>query len=747
MTMQWPSAPGDALLRFMTRGRLSVFLFHAVPRRAPDLPPDIDLQQFASVLGFIRSHFTVLPLDQAVQAMQRGRIPPRAACLTFDDGYASWMDGVVPMLERDNLHATFYITTGQLHGLPMWHERLAHVVLALPGPQVNMPWLGLPSLPLQGVPERRQVFGLLEQFLKYQPLDMREGILQRLEKMAGVQAQQVPSMSVPQLKTLAAKGFGIGAHTHSHPILALCGARAAQREIGAVRESLSALVGTPVQSFAYPNGRPLTDYHADHVAMVRAAGYAHAVTTDWGAATARTSVYEIPRFTPWGPSQQRMAMQVVRNLVTRPKSVGQNPRRPTRALVVENGAGFGGAVIALRTLLAGFTAQEVEAHLALNLSVGNFAGLPAVRTCRVIADRLWDARETARRIRQWPVPAALQRALLFGLGRADDLFNRLPYLLRLGWHALRLRPDVVHGNNEPNSNREAMLVAKLLRIPYVQHLRGPVNASGMTPWLYAGPSAFIAVSRWLAADLLTQGVAGARVRQIYDGVDMTAPPSATPDGGAPDVRQQLGLPPHTVLVAMVGMLVPWKGQDLFLQAVAQLQAQHRTQGQAQSQVPVAFLVVGGTPERGDAQYAQQLQAQARALGVQQQVHFMGKRGDLAHWLAQLDVVVSASTLPEPLGLVMIEAMSSGCLFVAPAFGAATEVVVDGQNGFLFEPCSAASLAGKLAQAIAQVQQVQQTAEHSPQQAMLAQARASVQDIFSPARCCQHTLMVYRTVTG
>lgn len=743
--MQWPTAPGDALLRFMTRGRLSVFLFHAVPRHAPDLPSDIDLQQFSSVLGFIRSHFRVLPLDEAVQAMQRGRLPPRAACLTFDDGYASWMDGVVPMLERDNLHATFYITTGQFKGLPMWHERLAHAVLALPGPLLHLPWLGLPSLPLQGLAERRRVFIVLEQFLKYQPLDMRDGILQRLEQLAGVQPQQVPSMSEGQLKTLADKGFGIGAHTHSHPILALCGADAAQREIGAVRESLAGLIGRPVQSFAYPNGRPLTDYHADHVAMVRAAGYAHAVTTDWGAATTGTSVYEIPRFTPWGPSPQRMAMQVVRNLVTRPKSVGQSARRPTRVLVVENGAGFGGAVIALRTLLAGFTAQDAEAHLALNLPVGNFSGLPAVRSERLIADRLWDARETARRLRQWPLPAALQRALLFALGRADDVVNRLPYLLRLGWHALRVRPDVVHGNNEPNSNREAMLVAKLLRIPYVQHLRGPVNASGMTPWLYAGPSAFIPVSRWLAADLLTQGVAGARVRQIYDGVDMPAGGTAVPtppSASGFDVRQHLGLPPHTALVAMVGMLVPWKGQDLFLQAVAQL-------GQGPTGPKnVAFLVVGGTPERGDPQYAQQLQQQAQALGVQAQVHFMGKRSDLAAWLPQLDVVVSASTLPEPLGLVMIEAMSRGCLFVAPAFGAATEVVVDGKNGFLFEPGSAPALAAKLHQSIGLVQQAQaHPPTCTPQQAMLAQARASVQDTFNPARCCQHTLMVYRTVTG
>src|SRR5690554_1410907 len=105
--------PLDWPLHWLTRGRLSVFLFHAVPLRSPSVLPDFDLPQFEAVLDFIRKRFQIIPLDDAVLAMQRGNLPPRAACLTFDDGYASWLEGVVPLLERENLHATFYITTGQ----------------------------------------------------------------------------------------------------------------------------------------------------------------------------------------------------------------------------------------------------------------------------------------------------------------------------------------------------------------------------------------------------------------------------------------------------------------------------------------------------------------------------------------------------------------------------------------------------------------------------------------------------------
>ena len=344
---------------------------------------------------------------------------------------------------------------------------------------------------------------------------------------------------------------------------------------------------------------------------------------------------------------------------------------------VENGGGFGGAMIALRTLYRHMPAEVCQFNLVQNLPSLSFTDAPALRSQQVITDRHINTRRLAKHLlpyRRNP----LSRLMLFLLGRLDDVVNRLPYFVQLLAHALKTRPDIIHGNNDPASNREALLVARLLKKPYVQHLRGGFISSAQQN----APDTYITVSRWLAGEILARGVPVGKISHIYDGIELPETVSAKKPGETD---------PATVQVAMVGMLVPWKGQGLFLDAV-DLLPDALCEG-------VRFLVVGGTPELSDTSYENQLKAQAEHSPRKSQIEFTGRRNDMPVLFAESDVVISASTSPEPLGLVMLEALSVGCRFIAPAHGAATEVIENGKNGYLFVPESAASLAEKLALAI------------------------------------------------
>lgn len=308
----------------LARGKLSVFLFHKVPcHQDPLLPQDIDLVAFERLLDTVISSFNVISLDDAVIALRHDNLPPNAACITFDDGYTSWINGVVPALHKRNLHATFYITTGQFNGRPLWHERIANVVGKCTLPTLSIDNSVTIPLPIQTMQQRATAIQQLEGSLKYLTLSARNERLLALEATAGVAATQVQVMPITDIRTIRSMGFGVGAHTNDHPILVYCDDATAAREIGRTREELIGIIGDTVTSFAYPNGHPFADFTSRHVDMVKRAGYVSAVTTQWGVATGMTSQYQIPRFTPWGNKPLNIAWQLSRNLLTKPICVDE----------------------------------------------------------------------------------------------------------------------------------------------------------------------------------------------------------------------------------------------------------------------------------------------------------------------------------------------------------------------------------------------------------------------------------------
>jgi glycosyltransferase involved in cell wall biosynthesis len=83
------------------------------------------------------------------------------------------------------------------------------------------------------------------------------------------------------------------------------------------------------------------------------------------------------------------------------------------------------------------------------------------------------------------------------------------------------------------------------------------------------------------------------------------------------------------------------------------------------------------------------------LGLADCVHYLGFREDIADLMAMSDIVVHASTLPEPLGLTPMEAQAAGRPVVAVKAGGVLETVVDGLTGVLVPPKNASAMAKAL----------------------------------------------------
>jgi len=103
------------------------------------------------------------------------------------------------------------------------------------------------------------------------------------------------------------------------------------------------------------------------------------------------------------------------------------------------------------------------------------------------------------------------------------------------------------------------------------------------------------------------------------------------------------------------------------------------------------LMIGGTPDEC-ADYEKALRTRVAALPWRHRVIFTGHVANLSATYNALDIVLSASTSPEPLGTVVIEGLALGRTVVAPRHGGALEMIEDGRTGFLFEPGSAEDLA-------------------------------------------------------
>jgi peptidoglycan/xylan/chitin deacetylase (PgdA/CDA1 family) len=116
------------------------------------------------------------------------------------------------------------------------------------------------------------------------------------------------------VRSLCTHGMGIGAHTHSHPVLSKLAQSEAREQIAQSKHVLESLTDRPVRLFAYPHGKPGKDYTSVHVRQVRELGFIGACSTLPGCAVAASDAFQLPRFTPWNRQSWKFGARLSQNL-------------------------------------------------------------------------------------------------------------------------------------------------------------------------------------------------------------------------------------------------------------------------------------------------------------------------------------------------------------------------------------------------------------------------------------------------
>jgi len=297
------------------RARLSILIYHRVLAHEDPLNTwDVTAGVFEAQMRVVAEHFVPLPLSEAVHRLLIGALPPRAACVTFDDGYVDNVEVALPILQRHGVSATFFVATGYLDGGWMWNDKVIEALRSMPGPALDLRAWGLPIFEIGSDQTRRLAIQRILPALKYLPGPQRDARAEHLAATARVPAARGPMMDGVHVRTLRAAGMEIGAHSVTHPILARVTAAQARHEIAESGQRLAEILREPVRLFAYPNGKPGADYGPEHVRMAREAGYCAAVSTTWGVAATGSDIYQLPRFTPWDRTPARFALRLLSNM-------------------------------------------------------------------------------------------------------------------------------------------------------------------------------------------------------------------------------------------------------------------------------------------------------------------------------------------------------------------------------------------------------------------------------------------------
>jgi len=184
------------------------------------------------------------------------------------------------------------------------------------------------------------------------------------------------------------------------------------------------------------------------------------------------------------------------------------------------------------------------------------------------------------------------------------------------------------------------------------------------------PRAFIANSHATEHSVIANLFKGTPGHVVYYPVEAPAPSSAERQ----DLRGPLGVAPGQILLLQASRFEKWKGHEVLIEALALLRDS-----------PQWACWIAGSPQRsGEHEYVRTLRSRVQRLRLGERVKFVGHTDAIGALFKAADALVQINTVPEPFGIVFVEAMYAGLPIVSAALGGALEVV-DASCGLLVPP--------------------------------------------------------------
>jgi len=286
--------------------------------------------------------------------------------------------------------------------------------------------------------------------------------------------------------------------------------------------------------------------------------------------------------------------------------------------------------------------------------------------------------------------------------------------------------DIVHARSRAPA-WSAYYASKRTKARFLTTFHGTYSSGNMLKRQYNSVMTrgqkMIAISRFIAGHARRiYGVPGSKIRIIHRGVDLDKfDPHKVSAERVINLANSWRLTDGLPVVMLPGRLTRWKGQTVFIEAIASLKRRD-----------IRCLLVGG--DQGRSEYRSELEALVNRHDLNEVVRIVDHCDDMSAAYMQSDIVVSASTDPEAFGRVMIEGQAMGRTVIASNHGGAQESIIDGKTGFLAEPGDSEALAKAIHDALSMNENQRNT--------LVEAAQKNARDNFSLQRMSEKTLEVY-----
>jgi peptidoglycan/xylan/chitin deacetylase (PgdA/CDA1 family)/CelD/BcsL family acetyltransferase involved in cellulose biosynthesis len=308
-----PNGHGGKLsLAKRKKGTARIFYYHRVNDDNDSFFEAMPARIFDQQMRYLARHYKVASLEEILRHLEDGESPETLVGITFDDGYRDNYENAFPILERYQIPATIFLTTGPMDsGEPLWFEQLAEAIQKTTREYLDLE-IDVPRrYPMRTVEERlrsnNQIFGLLRTLEN----EERNQRLKEILKLLGAHESERKNkmLTWDQVRSMKAGRIDFGGHTVTHPFLSKLKPSDAVWEVSQSKQRIEEELQREVRYFAYPNGRE-EDFDASQPELLRAAGYQAAMTTLWGINDRSTDRMQLRRGGPWETSAALFASKL-----------------------------------------------------------------------------------------------------------------------------------------------------------------------------------------------------------------------------------------------------------------------------------------------------------------------------------------------------------------------------------------------------------------------------------------------------